>query len=334
MDFLGIPLSLTPVLTFLVLLILMDSFKLVSLRSILQTLFVGGLVAMACLVINTSLLDGFHLDPTLFRRYLAPIIEELAKSFYVAYLIRAQKLGFVVDAAIHGFAIGAGFALVENVTYLYMLGHTGILLWLVRGFGTAVMHGSTTAIFATVSKSLAERGDAPRFRIFLPGLLLAVTIHSFFNHFALHPMIMTLLLLTVLPLLVIVIFEQSEKATRNWLGTGFDSDLELLDLVITGDVRESRVGTYLESLRHRFPPSIVGDMLCYLRIHLELAMRAKAQLIAQEAGMTLDVGEDVKANFEELRYLEKAIGVTGKLAMHPFLKINNRDLWQLSMLRK
>lgn len=37
---------------------------------------------------------------------------------------------------------------------------------------------------------------------------------------------------------------------------------------------ESRVGLYLESLRKSFRGKVVPDMLCYLRIQVELALRA------------------------------------------------------------
>jgi hypothetical protein len=60
---------------------------------------------------------------------------------------------FLVDAAQLGFAVGAGFAVVENIQYLRSLADASIALWLVRGLGTAVLHGATTAIFAMMSKT-------------------------------------------------------------------------------------------------------------------------------------------------------------------------------------
>ena len=334
MDAVGILLSTTPVLVFLILLILMDSFKLVPLRSVVQAVLVGCLVAGICVLLNTGILETFGMNPRVFRRYVAPITEELAKSIYVIFLMRTQRIGFLVDAVIYGFAVGTGFALVENVVYLHLLGHASILTWIVRGFGTALIHGSATAIFATLSKSLTERHPSRLIRPFVPGLLTAVAIHSLYNHFAFPPLVTTAGLLVVLPLLVIVVFERSDKVTRNWLGTSFDNDLELLELIMTGDVRQSRIGTYLDTLRHKFPPAVVADILCFLRIHVELSMRAKGQLIAREAGVELDLGEEVQANFVELEYLGKTIGPTGKLVIHPFLRTSSRDLWQMYALRR
>ncbi len=334
MHFFGLPLSVIPVFCFLALLILMDSFKLVPLRAVLRTIAVGCLAAAVALRCNTWLLDGFTIEPRLFQRYLAPLVEEGIKAAYIVFLIRTQRVGFVIDAAIQGFALGAGFALVENVFYYFqMRQEASLFLWVVRGFGTAVIHGSTMAMFATLSKSLSDRHASMSLRWFLPGLGLAVVVHSFFNHFLLHPMLMTAILLVALPLLVVVVFEQSERATRSWLGTGFDSDAEILELITSEDVRQTRVGTYLQTLRSHFPAAVVADILCYLQIYLELSMRAKAQLMARDAGIVLPIDDSVAANLQELRYLEKAIGKTGKLAILPFLRTSSRDLWQLNMLR-
>ncbi|HZL85177.1 MAG TPA: PrsW family glutamic-type intramembrane protease [Candidatus Krumholzibacteria bacterium] len=334
MQFLGLPFSVIPVFCFLALLILMDSFKLVPLRFVLRTIVVGCLAAVVALRCNTWLLDGFTIDPRVFQRYVAPVLEESIKAAYLVWLIRRQRVGFVIDAAIHGFALGAGFALVENVFYYFqMRQEASLFLWVVRGFGTAVIHGSTMAMFATVSKTLSDRRGSMSWRCFLPGLALAVVVHSFFNHFLLHPMLMTAMLLVVLPLLVVVVFEQSERATRHWLGSGFDSDAEILELITSEDVRQTHVGVYLQSLRSHFPAAVVADILCYLQIYLELSMRAKTHLMAREAGVVLPVDDSVAANLQELRYLDKAIGKTGKLAILPFLRTSSRDLWQLNMLR-
>ncbi len=169
---------------------------------------------------------------------------------------------------------------------------------------------------------------------FLPGFGVAVGIHSLFNHFILPPFATTALMLLVMPLLVIVVFDRSEKATRRWLGTGMDADIELHELIRSGQIRDDKVGVYLQSLRSRFPGAMVADMLCLLQIQLELSMQAKALLMAREAGLALPVTEEARANLQELEYLQKQIGATGRLAIAPFVKTSNRDLWQIYMLSR
>jgi RsiW-degrading membrane proteinase PrsW (M82 family) len=50
----------------------------------------------------------------------------------IVLLIHANRIGFLVDAAIFGFAVGTGFALVENAYFLEIAKTTGIGIWLVR----------------------------------------------------------------------------------------------------------------------------------------------------------------------------------------------------------
>ena len=78
----------------------------------------------------------------------------------------------------------------------------------------------------------------------------------------------------------------------------------------------------------------MGDMLCYLRIHLELAIRAKGILMMQGAGFRIPVDPEVREKFVELQFLEKSIGKTGRLALLPFLHTSHRDLWQIYLIDK
>jgi len=325
-------LALVPVLFFLGILVLMDSFKLVPVRTVVRAIVIGALAAVVCSIVNGALLDVAAVSPTAFKRYAAPLIEELAKAAWVGWLIRRQRIGFLVDAAIVGFAVGTGFALVENVESLRVLTTPNLLVWVVRGFGTAVLHGAATAIFAILSKSLVDRHPETRTLDLLPGLRVAVAIHSAYNHFFLSPLASTALLLALLPPLLIVAFGRSERATREWLGLGMDTDVELLQSIRSGRIAETRVGAYLRSLTARFPGEVVADMLCLLRIHLELSIRAKGLLLAREAGLPVAVGRDVRANLDELRYLEKGIGPTGLLAMKPIQRQSSQDLWQIHVL--
>ena len=329
---LKVVLALVPVLAFLGALVLMDSFKLVPLRAVLRSVAIGALAALAAAGLHAAIVEWWAVPAALLSRYVAPVTEEALKGLYVALLVRTGRVGFLVDAAIHGFAAGAGFALVENVEYLRALTTPNLLVWVVRGFGTAVLHGASTAIFAIVTKSLAERWSAAGPLVVLPGGIAAVVLHSAYNHFVLPPLAATTILLAVLPPLVVLAFERSESATREWLGLGLDTDVEVLQSIRTGEIVETRVGAYLRSLTSRFPGPEVADMLCLLRIHLELSIRAKGLLLAREAGLPAAAGPDVRANLEELRYLEKTIGPTGLLAMKPIRRSSSRDLWQRHVL--
>lgn len=312
----------------------MDSFQLVKVWQVVFAITIGFAAAFSAILVNMNLFNWLDISTLDFSRFAAPVSEEILKILFVVYLIRASKVGFMVDAAISGFAVGAGFAIIENLYYMNMLTEAGLLTWFVRGFGTAIMHGGTTAIAAIISKDLSDRKEWPQLLIFLPGLSAAILLHALFNMFILPPISSALFILLLLPPIFLLIFRHSEQNTRKWLGTGLDSDMEILQILMAGNISETRVGNYLNSIQNKFTPAVVGDIICYLRVYLELSIKAKGILIMKENGFDLPADPDIDAQFNELNFLENQIGKTGKLAMQPLLKLKNTDLWQLSMIQK
>jgi hypothetical protein len=295
---------------------------------------VGGLVALVSLLVNQAIMWATGADPPFLTRYIAPPVEEILKSAVIMVLFARHRIAFLVDAAILGFAVGAGFAAVENVHYFFILDDPNLALWIVRGFGTALMHGSVTAIMAIISRQFLDIRENFNPALFLPGLALAVALHSLFNHFFIAPTVSTALLLLALPGFFVAVFHISERRTRDWLGSGFDTDAELLQIVVSGTVSDSRISAYLGELRERFPPTTVVDMICLLRLRLELSIRAKGILMARQAGFEVPPDPDMEGRFEELQFLEGAIGKTGLLALAPLFHFSDRDLWQYHMIGK
>jgi RsiW-degrading membrane proteinase PrsW (M82 family) len=328
--------GLLPVAIFLAALLYLDSYKLVKLNAVVAVVVCGAVVAGACYLVNAWALGLLGIDLTSFSRYVSPITEETLKSLVIVALIRAHRIGFLVDAAIFGFAVGTGFALVENIYFLEIVGDAGVGTWIVRGFGTAIMHGGATAIFAVMGLALLEQtpGTGLRLRALLPGLGVAIVLHSAYNHLLTSPRVATLTTLFAVPLLLYAVFQRSEKAVGEWLGQGFDADTEMLELINSGRLSDSPVGQYLHTMKKKFRGPVVADLLCYLRLYTELALRAKGILMMRESGFEVPVDEATRAKFAELSYLETSIGRTGLLAIQPMCHMSHKDLWQLYMLGK
>jgi protease PrsW len=323
--------ALAPVVIFLAVLFFMDSFRLVRPSSIVVALIYGAGAAFACEALHRWLLPAAGFEPLVFSRYVAPITEEIAKAAFIGLLIARGRVGFLVDAALQGFAIGTGFALVENATYLRDFPDAPLMLWAVRGLGTGVLHGATTAMAGIVGKAMADR--TPRSRLWVvPGVALAVITHSIYNHLLAFPAAGAVLMMLLLPIVVVAVFEQSERATREWVGAGLDLDLTLLQLVMSDGFQATRFGTYLRALPSHFEGVVVADMFCLLRIELELAVQAKAWLIAHQAGLDLPVDDDLRAALAERAYLERSIGRTGMLALEPLRVTSHRDYWHRHLL--
>ena len=324
--------ALVPVCLFLVSLVYLDSYKLVRLRSILRMIAAGAAAALLSYGVNMLVFQTVHVDRRLLTMLQAPLVEELLKAVPIILLLRAKRIGFLVDAAIFGFAIGTGFALVENLYYFGTLRGSSMALWIVRGFGTAVMHGGSTAIVATISKAAESRAGASKVWLFVPGLLTAYALHALFNAFFIPPYASALIVMGLFPILLVMVFDQSEKYLRNWLGSGFDLHSELIETLNSGQFTSSPAGQYLQSLREHFAGPVMADMVCVLRIHAELSLRAKGLLMMREAGFAVQRDAEIDEKLIELRYLQKSIGRTGALAIDPILQTTAQDVWQLQML--
>ena len=328
------PIGLLPAIIFLVTLLYMDSYKLVSMRAINRVIGIGGLLVILAYFVGSAIMDSTQIARIDYSLYVAPVLEELLKASVIVVLIRTSRIGFLVDAAIFGFAVGTGFALIENLYYLQTLDSANIGVWIVRGFGTALMHGGATAIFAILTQALTERSIGINPLMYLPGLAIAIALHSLYNHFLISPIQSTMLILLVLPPVLYVIYLQSSRSMHDWLQLDFDADAGLLEQINSSEFAESPIGRYLGDLTHKFKGPVVVDMLCYLRLYTELALRAKGVLMMRENGFDEPVGERTRAKFEEMRFLEKSIGKTGRMAMRPFLHMDRKDLWQLYVLGK
>jgi RsiW-degrading membrane proteinase PrsW (M82 family) len=324
--------ALLPVLLLLTVLLCLDSYKLVKLRAVAAAVASGALVAALMVPLNGLFLDLLRLTVTAFSRFVAPVTEELLKAAVIVALLRARRIGFLVDAAIYGFAVGTGFALAENAYYLRLLPDAAPGTWVVRGFGTALMHGGATAIFATTGLALVERRAS--LRALLPGLLVAIALHAGFNQFLLSPRASTAGIVAALPPIFYAVFAFSERSVSEWLGKGFDADTAMLELINSGRFAGSPAGRYLHALKGRFDGPVAADLLCYLRLYTELSLRAKGILMMRENGFDAPVDAATRETFAEMRYLEKSIGRTGVLAIQPMLGMRQRDLWQLYMLGK
>ena len=329
------PIALLPVLLFLAGLVQLDGYKLVRMRMMLALVATGALAAGLSYVLNNLAFAHFHGSFVTYSRYVSPWIEESLKAALLIFLIRTRRVGLPVDAGIAGFAIGTGFAIIENLYYLAARPNNALAVQVIRGFGTAIMHGGTAAILAMITNTLYERRPGGGLHLLLPGLLAAVALHTGYNYLLVRPALATLATLLILPFVIYLVFDHSERILRNWIEVDLESDVKRLEAISTGTFLDTPSGRYLQALRDRFKGEQLADMLCYLRVHGELAVRAKGLLLLRETGMPeppLDA--ETRGRLAELDQLEHAIGKTGLLALRPLMMATGKEIWQLTLLRQ
>jgi hypothetical protein len=326
--------GLLPVLCFLVALLAMDSYKLVRLPVVAMVIVLGRRGGRTQYLANIELLRVTGMDFASYARTLGPLVEEVCKGLIILVLVRTHRIGFLVDAAIFGFAVGAGFAMIENLYYLQALSDASLGVWIVRGFGTALLHGGVQSIFAVMLLALVDR----RGRMDL-GAVRADAAGGGRAARRLQPVRAAADLPDPGADGAAAAVDDVRVRAQRGRGRGlarrrFRCRPRPAVLLDSGSFSESPHGQYLHTLRARFPGEVVADLVCYLRLHVELALRAKGLLLMRENGIQMPVDEATRARFEEMRYLEQAVGRTALLAIKPLLHMSRRDLWQLYMLGK
>jgi len=324
---------LIPVFLFLVMLLYLDSLKLASKMLLLICLAWGIVSASLSFFLNTFLINNLGFSFETYSGFIAPFVEEILKMGLLLVLIRKNRIGFMIDGAIYGFSIGTTFAFCENLFYLFhFAGAEGnIMVWITRGFGTAVMHCGTTAIFGIICMSALNR-QANLTLAALSAALVAIIIHGTFNQFLVSPLVSTVIVLVLIPVSISLIFQANEKSIRNWLDMEFETEVNLLRMIKKGRFSETKAGSFLLSIKHHFPKEVVLDMYCYMSLYLELSMKAKCYIMLKENDMKMAPDPEIPAKLKELKALEKTIGRAGYLAIAPVLRVSQKDLWKLSLL--
>jgi RsiW-degrading membrane proteinase PrsW (M82 family) len=321
--------SLAPVAIFLVVLLQCDSYKLVSLKETSATLGAGVVLCGVSYLVNAGLLALTDWGFTTYSHFVAPFTEEAAKGAMIVWLITRNRIGFLIDAAIMGFAIGTGFAAVENLYYLHVFPDPNVGTLVVRGFGTALMHGGATALFGIVSQSLVDR-DRFQWTDFLPGYGAAVALHALYNFLSFEPLIGALGVLLALPAVLFFIFTKSEHQVQSWLLQDYESHERLLEDIKSGAFSNTEAGRFIAVMAAKLGPTVAADMFAFIRVHTELALRADQVDLARATEQPVPITDTDRSNFARLHELERRIGRTAMMALWPHLHFTRKQLWELN----
>jgi RsiW-degrading membrane proteinase PrsW (M82 family) len=334
-------LAIVPVLVLLGAFVWLDAFKLMRFREILVLLLLGGIGALAAWPVAGRMLDTLPIGFSIYSRFVAPWIEEAIKAVIVIGLFRMNRIGYKLDAVITGFAIGAGFSVVENIIYLVRFPDYGAGTWLVRGLGTAVMHGTTLALLAATAHELAERetreaaGDFD-FRLwwFVPGYLVAVALHTAFNQFPDRPLLAMLGAAMFAPIALMAIFNFGAAEAQQWLTAECAAHQAQLEALRAGRWPDSPAGRKVAALAERSSAEQAARIHRYWELEAWLVAEAEETMIEEAAGDAEFDASRVAAAFAELAQLKRSLGPAVHAELKRSLPFSRNDQWEMSELRQ
>ena len=281
----------------------MDSFKLVRPSSVRLAIGGrGGRGISSRLALHDWLLHVRTFRRAMVSRYIAPLTEETAKALFIVVLSLPDASDSRWTRPCRDSPSAPASRWSRTSTYLRSMPAAPPAFWIVRGLGTAVLHGTTTVIFAMMSKTLADRRLIGRCALaFVPGLGRgrgdSLGVQSPPAAAACADLAVAVGAAAAGRCRVPAQRARDTRVGRRRL----DLDIELLDLVGVGAFRVDAVRAVPAGAAARIPGPVVADMFCLLRLELELSVQAKAMLLAREAGLEVPADDDLEAILAERR---------------------------------
>jgi RsiW-degrading membrane proteinase PrsW (M82 family) len=178
---------------------LLDFYEREPLRFVFSMFLWGGMSTFVAFILNTTvdLITGLFLGSLsmlLVAVIVAPIVEETAKGLGLLIVSGHHELDDTFDGILYGFAIGLGFAAVEN--WLYFAANVnpasagGLGPWafniFYRSLFCALAHGCFTGITGGVIGYMKSRPSLRNYAFlgFFLGVPFAMLLHGTFNFFA------------------------------------------------------------------------------------------------------------------------------------------------------
>lgn len=334
--------SLIPIIVYIIFIYKIDHFALISIKRLLLLALIGMLTALACFglfLLTDRVISGKSAD------IIHPVIEELVKSIPLLILAFRKRIAFFIDSVICGAAVGGGFSFLENIFYLVLGDSVDLSTGLFRGLEVALIHMGCSAIIAAGMMMVVRQTERKRSRMPMSTndiikttalFVVALAFHIFHNTFQFTPIMQFFWVLAVMVGMIAVVYFYDIDMTHRWLDKGLDMQINLLRSIEGGHLLNTPTGTFLESVKELFPPNVYFDIICYVRLQIELSVAAKTRFMLHEVGMDEPLEADKKelfmSQFVELGELEKNIGPSAKMTIAPIVKLSPADTQALNNL--
>lgn len=333
--------ALIPVLVMLGVFVWLDAFALMNWKEVLVLLLLGAVGALAAYPISGRMLDTLPIGFSLYSRFIAPWIEEAIKAVLMIILFRLNRIGYKLDAVISGFAIGAGFSVVENILYLTLFPQYGTGTWLVRGFGTAIMHGTTLGVLASIAHEFAERetraaaGDYDFSLLwFVPGYNVAVAMHTTFNQFPDRPLVAMMGAVVVAPIALIGILSLGTAEAQRWLASECEEHRAQVEALRAGQWPKGVAGEKVAALAARFDTEATKRVRRYWELQAWLVAEAEETMMEEAGGDAVFDPDAIGAAIAEMDGLKRALGASKMTALQSVLPFSRNDLWEVNELKQ
>ena len=181
-----------------------------KLRRLVVFMITGIFACLFVSEVNNILLNAFHNDMFFVTTTITPVTEEIVKMLpilFFAIMVTDDRATLIPIS----FAVGVGFALLENVVILTQNVENVTILWaLVRGFGSGLVHGICTVMVGWGISYIKKRR-----KFFYCGtfalLSAAIIYHAIYNLLVQSPYQYVGILLPTVTYIPVILFLRKNK---------------------------------------------------------------------------------------------------------------------------
>jgi RsiW-degrading membrane proteinase PrsW (M82 family) len=284
---------------------------------------------------NTWIMHQARLDIRTISRFVAPVSEEIIKSLLLILLVRRRSFKYFVDGSIYGFAVGIGFAVIENYRYIGNFPTDALTISIGRALSTNLIHATSSAIVGVLlGLARFQRGLPRRVMYFTVGLGIAILTHGGFNNLVSRLGGERWLVYSYAIVIgssgaafILWLIQLGLKEERGWI----NEMLGLADQVTLGEsrmvLRLAEAGVLLAPIVERFGKQKATEIGSLLAIQAQLGILRKTAQTLPDERQKQDAEKQITALQSQMAVLRNRIGVYPMIYLRSIFPDENYSVW-------
>jgi RsiW-degrading membrane proteinase PrsW (M82 family) len=286
--------------------------------------------------LNRYLINTVGVDWFMLVRFIAPVEEEIFKGLILLFLVRRRQFSNFVDGAIYGFAIGIGFAVIENWEYLLSSDqNVQLMVAVVRVISTNLMHAAGSSIIGVAMGRSRLKDRTGQVLFAIGGLLLSGTLHVIFNVVSNIPNVSTIIVIITITLIGLFsyafIFDQIRRGLKD-NKAAIERKLGMVDRVTAGETKAvlnlENIEEVFNDLAVMFGPEKAEHMETLLKKQALLGILRRNQDEMQDLALLETNRKEMDAVRSEMDDLREMIGAYPMLFLRGVFPEEESPMWE------
>lgn len=332
----GFILALIIPLLFLGIIYKSDFYQTGQFHLILKCLFWGGVTFAPATFIYKTLEYFWLKNPSTIDHFVAPIYEELLKGLILLYLFRRAKFTYSVDGALYGFAVGTGFAMIENLGYIYNAQSEATIVAIQRIFSANLVHALSSASIGITLGISRSRNSRLQRQVHAVGLLLAIGQHMLYNNI-LHiisasdsKIPLGAIFIPGLPgiFFILYVIQRGKKDARKWIKEklGMDSRVTRSEVALVDSLPEPKDALYPVAERFGVEKARLAEKMLYLQAHVGIKRKALEGCRGEDISRK-NIEAEIDRLHADIKNIQSEIGVYAMLFIRGLFTEEMVSVW-------